>query len=259
MTTSTDTSVSTAASNEVTTTPIAIPSGANPRGTVIVLAGRGEAASVYTRFGSRIAFDAYPVRIVTGAATDPAGATEAVRALLADAELPSPAFLVGSDAGATLALQIVASHTGDDAPAGVVVAGLPEPGAAGAGTSTRSDEAPDLAADSDVRSACPVHRSVLESPGSLEPGALTRPLPEALELPEPQAVGTPVLAFLGDADPVIDVDAAERWLSTVPRAEVIRTDAGLHDALNDRTHRSVAARIVLFLEDAKNGGAPLLR
>ena len=256
--------VSTDTSADVTTTSIAIPPGANPRGTVIVLAGRGETAAVYTRFGHRIAFDAYPVRIVTGAATDPAAATAAVRDLLTDDELPSPTVLVGSDAGARLALRIAASHDGGEAPAGVVVAGLPEPGAAEAGAGDgagppRSEETPDLAADADLRSACPVHRSVLESPDNLEPGALTRPLPEGLDLPAPRTVAAPVLAVLGGADAVIDVDASERWLSAVPHAEVVRTDAGLHDALNDRTHRSVAARIVLFLEDAKNGGAPLLR
>lgn len=247
-------------STDVATTPISVPASANPRGTVIVLAGRGEAAPVYTRFGTRIAFDAYTVRIVTGAATDPEEATDAVRALLADDELPSPKFLVGSDAGAALALQIAAAQDEGSGPAGVVVAGLPEPGAVDAAAgSSRGEGGTDLAADAEVRSACPVHRSVLDAPGSIAPGALTRPLPAGLALPVPQSLGVPVLAFFGEADPVIDRDASERWLSEVPHAEIRRTDAGLHDALNDRTHRSVAARIVLFLEDTKNGGEPLLR
>lgn len=247
-------------STTVATTPISVPAGANPRGTVIVLAGRGEAAPVYTRFGTRIAFDAYTVRIVTGAATAPAEATDTVRALLADDELPSPKFLVGSDAGAALALQIAADSGDAEALAGIVIAGLPSHGATDTvADSSSADAAADLAADADLRSACPVHRSVLESPGNLDPGELARPLPAELDLPVPQSVGIPVLAFFGEADSVIDRDASERWLSDVPHAEVHRTDAGLHDALNDRTHRSVAARIVLFLEDTKNGGEPLLR
>lgn len=247
-------------STDVTTTPISIPAGANPRGTVIVLAGRGEAAPVYTRFGTRIAFDAYSVRIITGAANDPAGATDAVRALLTDEELPSPKFLVGSDAGAALAVRIAADSGDAEALAGIVVAGLPNAGTTPAAADAASaGAATDLAADADLRSACPVHRSVLESPGNLDPGELSRPLPGELELPAPQSLGVPVLAFFGEADSVIDKDASERWLSEVPQAEVRRTDAGLHDALNDRTHRSVAARIVLFLEDTKNGGEPLLR
>lgn len=245
---------------DVATTAISIPAGANPRGTVIVLAGRGEAAPVYTRFGTRIAFDAYTVRIVTGAATDPAEASDAVRALLEDDELPSPKFLVGSDAGAALAVRTAAVSAHAEALAGIVVAGLPSPGATAAAADPASaGAAADLAADADLRSACPVHRSVLESPGSLDPGELSRPLPAELDLPAAQEVGVPVLAFFGEADPVIDVEASERWLADVPHAEVHRTDAGLHDALNDRTHRSVAARIVLFLEDTKNGGDPLLR
>ncbi|SMY11446.1 alpha/beta hydrolase [Brevibacterium jeotgali] len=260
MTTTATTATTAATSTSVATTPISIPAGANPRGTVIVLAGRGEAAPVYTRFGTRIASDAYTVRIVTGAATAPAEASDAVRGLLADDELPSPKFLVGSDAGGALALQIAAARHEDRGPAGVVVAGLPEPGAAGARAgSGRGDGTTDVAADAEVRSACPVHQSVLAAPGSIAPGALTDPLPADLELPAPQSIGVPVLAFFGEADSVIDRDASERWLSEVPHAEIRRTAAGLHDALNDRTHRSVAARIVLFLEDAKNGGEPLLR
>lgn len=235
-----------------TTTAVEIPAGANPRGTVIVIAGRGERAGIYARFGGRIAFDAYPVRVVTGAAADPDAATAAVRSLLADADLPAPFFLVGSDAGAALALQM-AAEPGPYAPAGTIVAGLPV--SAGEPSSTAGD----LTADAEARSACPVHRTVLESDGNLTPGMLAEPLPAALTLPDPEAVTGPVLAFLGDADPVIDVPAAAEWLGNVPEAQVVLTADGLHDALNDRTHRSVAARIVLFLEDIKNGGEPLLR
>lgn len=246
------TSTASSASTTTATTAVDIPAGANPRGTVIVIAGRGETAAVYTRFATRIAFDAYPVRVVTGAATDPDATAAAVGAVLADDELPAPRILIGSDAGAVLALTIAAGR-GPHAPAGTVVAGLP--GLA----SDRTDQPAALSADAELRSACPVHRAVLAQPENLTPDALQEPLPEALSLPDPAAVAGPVLAFLGEADPVIDVEATEEWLRAIPGAEVVRTAEGLHDALNDRTHRSVAARTVLFLEDVKNGGEPLLR
>ena len=40
------------------------PDGIGPRGTLILLVGRGENGDVYNRFGSRIAADAYRVRTV---------------------------------------------------------------------------------------------------------------------------------------------------------------------------------------------------
>ncbi|GAA2013609.1 hypothetical protein [Brevibacterium samyangense] len=256
------------AAGAIETAAFEIAAGANPRGTVVVLGGRGERPGVYARFGKRIAFDAYPVRVVTGAAEDPAAARTTAEALLTDASLPSPKFLVGSDAGAVLALQIASGAgrvEGAEAPtgdagassdlAGVVVAGLPvgDSAAAGAG----APDAADLTDDATVRSACPVHQGVLADEENLTPGALAQALPEGLELPDAGAVGVPVLAFLGEADAVIDVDAAEAWLGSVPDVRVVRAPGGLHDVLNDKIHRSVAATTVLFLEDLKNGGPVL--
>lgn len=272
------------ATGAIETAAFEIAAGANPRGTVVVLGGRGERPGVYARFGKRIAFDAYPVRVVTGAAEDPAAARTTAEALLTDASLPSPKFLVGSDAGAVLALQIASGAgrpEGAEAPtgdagassdlAGVVVAGLPVGDSAAAGASGRAaggagtsstgavgaSSSADLTEDATVRSACPVHQGVLADEANLTPGALAQALPEGLELPDAGAVGVPVLAFLGEADAVIDVDAAEAWLGSVPEVRVVRAPGGLHDVLNDKIHRSVAATTVLFLEDLKNGGPVL--
>lgn len=258
----------TSSTSTVTTTAIEIKPGANPRGTVTMIAGRGEAASVYDRFAGRIAYDAYPVRVVTGAAADPQAAAEAVHAVLNDPELPTPHFLVGSDAGGVLALDLAA----DEAPvAGVVVAGLPvAPSPAATDGTTASDAGSTPAADASGtvldpeaqigrRSTCPVHQSVLRQPENLDPAALSTPLPASLSLPAPESVKVPVLGVYGESDDVVDVNAGTAWLTRVPGAAVVRTADGAHDALNDRSHRSVAARIVQFLEDIKNDGSPILR
>lgn len=48
------------------------PDGVPTRGTVIVVPGRGEARGVYARFGARLAYDAYRVRVVEPPDASPA-------------------------------------------------------------------------------------------------------------------------------------------------------------------------------------------
>ena len=96
------------------------PEGLNPRGTVIVLPGRGEQPEVYERFGRRLAVDAYRVHAVTNPVEDPDAAAEQVLGLL---DGPRPLVLAGSDTGALFAAQLVAS--GRVAADAVILAGLP--------------------------------------------------------------------------------------------------------------------------------------
>lgn len=237
----------------VNTAAVDIPEGANPRGTVTVLAGRGESVAVYERFANRIAIDSYSVRVVTGSSVDPEAAAIAVRTILADPDLPAPHFLVGSDAGAVLALH---EAVGETPAAGVVVAGLLVPGGDGQ-AEARTGAAEDHDEQIIQRSSCPAHQSVLQQPENFDAKGLTEPLPPGLVLPKPATVTVPVLAFYGDCDSVVDTHGGTDWLARLPDAEVLRTTDGAHDALNDKTHRSVAAHIVQFFEDIKNG-APIL-
>jgi pimeloyl-ACP methyl ester carboxylesterase len=65
----------------------------------------------------------------------------------------------------------------------------------------------------------------------------------------------PALVLHGEADPVSPVGAARallRWL--LPDGELYIVHSGRHDVLNDASHRSVAAHVVLFLERLRNGG-----
>jgi len=216
------------------------PDGLNPRGTVIVIAGRGESPRVYQRFGRRISADAWRVRVVADANEDVAAARGRVRALLSDHGLPAPHILVGSDVGAALALQL--ANEIPDSLAGVVLAGLPTSSAHHASGEEQA-----------LRSACPVHRRTLDDESLITPGALDLAVPEELLDLDPTGIAIPALVLHGEADPVVALDDAIAAARAIPGAEVVSVAGGLHDILNDLSHRSVAATIVLFLERLKAG------
>ncbi|MGB3374049.1 MAG: hypothetical protein WBA87_02770, partial [Microbacterium sp.] len=75
------------------------------------------------------------------------------------------------------------------------------------------------------------------------------------------AISVPVLAVHGGSDPVSPFAQSQAALSAIPDLELVETVDGLHDALNDQTHRSVAASIVLWLERLRAGdvNAPIVR
>jgi alpha-beta hydrolase superfamily lysophospholipase len=222
------------------------PVGATPRGTVIVLGGRGESAAVYGRFGRRLSADAYRVRAVEDVTLSVARSVQLVRSIIAESEV-GPVVIVGSDAGAVLALRLASdSRLGL---AAVIAAGLPN------GTGIAGD----AQAQIDVRTACPVHRGVLADPDALDPLALSRDLPANLTLPRPGDVAVPLLAFHGGADLVAGPAAALAYYEDVPNARVAIVQDGRHDILNDVSHRSVAATVVLFLEELRNNAVPTLQ
>ncbi|MGW0584615.1 alpha/beta hydrolase [Streptomyces sp. NPDC002920] len=203
------------------------PEGLAPRGTLIVLAGRGEHGGVYERFGRRLAFDAYRVRALGDPSADPAVLDEVAK-LLADESLPGPKVLVGSDTGASYAVRTAAEQPpGLDA---LILAGLPT-GAWSAGSWEEEAEA---------RTACPTHRGRLTNDPDFRRGALGEaPVTHSLDL-----VRVPVLALHGSDDRVSPVDAA--YTGSAVRPVILH--GGRHDVLNDATHRTVAATVVLFLE-----------
>lgn len=210
------------------------PSGIAPRGTVILLVGRGETPAVYRRFGTRIASDAYRVRTVVDAVAHHAQARGEVALLLADESLPSPKILVGSDTGAALALELASEGLAVDA---LVIAGLP----------TRERvQGRGWQDELDARTACSNHQGVLSRAAAQ--GALWNPLPPQLLGIVSSAVTVPVLAIHGSADTVSPLADALAVYDGLPRREVAVVESGRHDILNDVTHRSVAATVVLFLE-----------
>ena len=239
------------------------PEGIAPRGTLVLIPGRGESPELYERFGRRISSDGYRVHAVADPVVDPALATSQVLAVAAEVR---PYVLVGSDAGALFAAGLVASGrvTGADA---MVLAGLPvppEPPAADAAKPAEpAGSAGSAAADAPAagsweaelaaRTACPAHRGRLAGQG-LRRGALYEPVPDGWQaLADLARIAQPVLCLHGAADPVSPLaDARERY-AKAPRAELVSIAGGVHDVLNDATHRTVAATIVLFLERLRLG------
>lgn len=214
------------------------PAGATPRGTLIVLPGRGETDASYQRFGRRLAADAYRVRLVPVDLDDLDAARVQVEKLLADESLPAPKVLVGADSGATLAATLVGEVDADAA----VLAGLVLPGA----TEPASWEE-----QVDARTACPVHRGVLDGDLLLDRTAHQRPLPwSTLALVAPDK---PVLVVHGAADRITPAADAVAPYVDAPGAVVRLVEGGRHDVLNDVSHRSVAATVVLFLESLRLG------
>lgn len=217
------------------------PDGIAPRGTLVVVGGRAESAAVYQRFGRRIAADAYRVRFVEGELADRDGVARRIDDVLTDSQTVLPAVLVGSDTGGAIVLDYLA-HRGDLAqPDAAVLAGLTFP----------DDEVAHVDDEISVRTACPNHRGVLGREGVdhvLDAEAV--PVPR----PGPGSVAVPLLVVHGDADEIAPLDRVRGTVrGLAPRTELVTIDAGLHDALNDVTHRTVAATVVRFLERLKRG------
>lgn len=175
-----------------------------------------------------------------GSVTDAAAA--AVNAALDDAT--GARVLLGSDTGALRALDLVAS--GSVRADAVVLAGLP------AGDDPTGPAPGDHVAELDARTACPIHRGVLEADPDFRWGELADPVPAP---PGPALPDTlpdvPVLWLHGDADPIAPV-AAVRALARGTDDVAVVAD-GVHDVLNDQFHRIVAARLVQFLERVAKG------
>jgi alpha-beta hydrolase superfamily lysophospholipase len=233
------------------------PEGIAPRGTLVLIPGRGESPELYERFGRRIANDGYRVQAVADPVADPPLATSQVLGVAAEVR---PLVLVGSDTGALFAAGLVASGqvAGVDA---LVLAGLPappEPTAEAAAEPGRSVGAGDLLpeaweAELAARTACPTHRGRLAGRG-LRRGALYEPVPDGWEsLADLGRLELPVLALHGGDDPVSPLACARERYAQAPRAELVSISGGVHDVLNDVTHRTVAATIVLFLERLRLG------
>ena len=220
------------------------PGGLSPRGTVIVVPGRGERPGVYERFGRRLAADAYRVRAVASPTDHADLAARQIREALATG--PAPVVLAGSDTGALFAVALVASGRLPET-AALVLAGLPVADADDAAASSSWD------AELEARTACPTHRGRLAG-DILRRGALYEPVPGGWsEQADLKAVPVPVLGLHGAADPVSPLAAVRERYAAAPHAELVSIAGGRHDAFNDITHRTAAATVVLFLERLRNG------
>jgi alpha-beta hydrolase superfamily lysophospholipase len=206
---------------------------ANPvaRGAVLVLPGRGDSAAHYERFGARLAADGYLVEVADALVTSPEQATEAWRAFHASTDDAVRRTVIAVDVTAGLAAELVAAGT---IPADALIL---------AGPTTRQSEGTVSTSDIEARTSCPVHRGVLQ--GS-EAATRDREV-EASAWPAAE-VTVPTLQLHGSADQISGVDAAIAATASWPAVEIGIIRGGVHDVLNDATHRTVAAEIVQFLE-----------
>jgi pimeloyl-ACP methyl ester carboxylesterase len=220
------------------------------RGTLIVLPGRGESARVYERFGRRLAADAYRVHVLTAPSESADETGRQLDALLGAADPGTPRVVVGSDGGAAYAAHLAAT-SGLAGVTALILAGLPVAPTA-APTRGWDDEL-------EARTSCPTHRARISQAG-VSRAALFTDLPAAwYDAADPGRITLPVLGVHGRDDSVSPLAAARSWYAAVPRAELVTIAGGRHDALNDQTHRTVAASVVLFLERlrADRGLAPI--
>jgi pimeloyl-ACP methyl ester carboxylesterase len=231
------------------------PEGLAPRGTVIVVPGRGEQPAVYERFGRRIASDAYRVHVVANPVEDAdLSASQIKGQIQGQLSGPRPLVLAGSDTGALYAAGLAASGLlpGVDA---LILAGLPadggpaDAGPADVGTGPAASWEDEL----EARTTCPTHRGRLAG-GAVRRGALYDPVPkgwaDSADLAE---IAAPVLGLHGADDPVSPIAAARDRYAAAPNAELVSFTGTTHDALNNATHRTVAATVILFLERLRLG------
>jgi alpha-beta hydrolase superfamily lysophospholipase len=215
------------------------------RGAVVVLTGRGESPEVYGRLGLRLSADGYLVIAFDWPVDGEDAAVQAVQQLaLSDGDVAavrsagSPVVVIGSDDGAALALRSAAAF---DA---VVLAGIASPTASLGWVE-----------ELEARTACPVHRGLLERTGTFRRGALSD-LPR-VTLPD-DVTSRPILMLHGESDVVTPLDEARKAVTYAASVQLALVSGGRHDVLNDVNHRSVAARIVVFLESLRAGKPTLV-
>ena len=228
-------------------TDYSTPYGLAVRGTVLVVPGRGETRISYHRFATRLAADAYAVRVI-----DPRDNTDSLASALTAATagvVARPLVLIGADAGAAAVAALLSQEDASAPwwPDAVVLAGIPGHAAAVSGG---------WDIELGVRTACPVHRRVLSADLA---GALSIALPDQLlDAALDATADIPRLVLVGDADPLADREALARSVKAAPRARLTVVHGAHHDVLNDIQHRSVAAEVVGFLETVRNDLAPVL-
>ena len=130
----------------------------------------------------------------------------------------------------------------------LVLAGLPAGPEAGSAGSWKEEL--------DARTACPAHRGRLTD-SALRRGALYEPIPAGwLERGDLGGLRMPILGLHGSDDPISPLEQVRDRYAAASPAELVSITGGRHDVLNDQTHRTVAAAVVLFLERLRLDAGP---
>jgi len=221
------------------------PAGIAPRGTVLLLPGRGEQPGLYRRFGARIAADGYRVRVLADPTADPQEAAAQLKAALTAADAVAPRVLAGIDTGALAALR--SASDGEVPIDALILVGLPNP------EQDADDRLESWEDEVEYRASCPTHRGLIADETLVERGALRADrIPQELREPvELAALALAVLGLHGDDDVLSPFESVRPVYARLPEAQAVLIGHGRHDVLNSASHRSVAARVVQFLESLR--------
>jgi alpha-beta hydrolase superfamily lysophospholipase len=108
----------------------------------------------------------------------------------------------------------------------------------------------DWDAEVEARTGCPNHQRVLGAGAALPGALLTAHIPTALiDQADYAGDGLPTLGLHGEADLISPLETVRSRY----RGRLVTIAGGRHDVLNDLSHRTVAATIVLFLERLRLG------
>ena len=94
--------------------------------------------------------------------------------------------------------------------------------------------------------------------GALRSDRIPQELRATIDL---RSLTLPVLGLHGDDDVLSPFEGVRAVYADLPEAQAVLVGHGRHDVLNSATHRSVAARVVQFLESlrAELGAPPILQ
>lgn len=208
------------------------------RGLVVLFQGRSDAASYYARAGQRLAADGYLVRVPAQAPTSADEAAAQWNTAVGTEAPEGPVLALTVDTAGGFLAGALSAKLLNVTPSGVVLTGLATPAS---GSPTEQSDPAALTS----RSACPVHRTVVEATETTGDVVVSSTEIE-VTLPT-HALGVPTLVLHGDADEISPLPQLRKaWIAGPAELHVV--GGGLHDVLNDVHHRSVAAVIVSFAE-----------
>lgn len=204
---------------------------------LLLFAGRGERAGLYSNFAVRLRDAGVAVRVLDDASADPAAAEQAAEDV--QQRWPGlPLVLGGHDTGALLALHVLRALDTRRSPAGVVLAGT------AAGVGVGADWPDELRS----RTACTVHGGLLSDPALLDRGALAAAPPAALTALRPTApLGVPTLLLHGAADTVVPLSTVTEFFQHLDGATLLAVIGGRHDVLNDHHHSQTDRAVLAFI------------
>jgi hypothetical protein len=224
------------------------------RGRIVILQGRGDDPSYYKRLGLRLALDGYESYVPTRVASNAGDAATIWNELTENWEPETPTIAITADTAGGFLTNAATEQLLDVLPDGIVLTGLALEDAEVDGGTFQGEE------ELTLRSACPVHRSVVHAATDTERLLTSAIVPVAPKFPLTTDNGAtakivPTLVIHGVADAISPIDQVRSKIDGWSSAELVSVSGGLHDVVNDVHHRTVAAEIISFAERIRSDAA----